>query len=331
MRRVTLLAWPIFFATALGLGALTGDAADSVDRIAHVGYVAPGSPSTTERQARAFWQRLRELGWIEGQNLIVETSWADNQRERLPALMADMIGRKVDVLVTYSIPGAAAAKQATRTVPIVVASMGDPIGAGLVESLARPGGNLTGLSTAWGGGIEGKWLELLQETVPRLSTVAVISNPDNPLNARLATDLSTIAVTRGLKLRVIDIRHLSELDRVFEQASRIAQAVLVLPDTITVTRPESVAALAAKRHLPSVYGFPVFVPLGGLMSYGPDPVSMYRRAADYVDKILRGAKPADLPIEEPTKFELVVNLKTAKALGITIPQSIMVRADAVIR
>ncbi len=313
------------------LGSLLSNAAEPGQKVARLGFVGPSWPSTAPRALTAFWERLRELGYIEGQNLVVERRWAQDQYDRLPALMSEVVGREVDVLVTYSTPAALAAKNATTTVPIVVATMGEPVRSGVVASLARPGGNLTGLSAGWADGIGGKWLECLQETVPHLSTVAVITNPDNPVLRDLAKDVIAIARTRRLKVRIIDVRQPEALDHAFEQARQQAQAVLVFQDPVTVGNPRRIAALAAKHRLPAVYTLRDFVDAGGLMAYGPDLPVLYRRAAEYVDKILKGAKPADLPIEQPTQYVFVVNLKTARSLGIRIPQSILVRADEVIR
>jgi putative ABC transport system substrate-binding protein len=296
-----------------------------------LGFVGPNSPSTDPHALNAFWDRLRELGWIEGQNLVIEARWAGGRFERLPALMAEVIADKVDVLVTYSTPAAIAAKNATSTVPIVVAAMAQPLQSGLATSLARPGGNLTGLSMGFAEGIGGKWLELLQEVVPRLSTIAVITNPDNPANRAVRKELEAIAPTLRLKLNFKEVRAPEALDRAFEQARRQAQAVLVLPDPLAVAHQREIMALAARHRLPGMYGLPEFAAAGGLVAYGPDRATTFRRAAEYVDKILKGAKPADLPIEQPTQYVLVVNLKTAKALGLTIPESILLRADEVIR
>jgi putative ABC transport system substrate-binding protein len=296
-----------------------------------LGFVSPEAPSTTIRGISAFWDRLRELGWVEGQNLDIERRWAEGRIDRLAALMNEVIERKVDVLVTYSTPGAVAAKNATSTVPIVVAVMGDPIGSGVAASVARPGGNLTGLSLEWGEGIAGKWLELLQETVPRLSTVAVVANPDSKLARDLMKELDAIAPTRGLKLQFFRVREPEALDSAFKRARRAAQAVLVLADPLTVHHKREITGLAAKYRLPGMYALLDFVDSGGLMAYGVDTTVLFRHAADYVDKILKGARPADLPIEQPTQFALAINLKTAKALGLTIPESILLRADEVIQ
>ena len=319
---------------ASGVAVFSADlsrSAEPAQKVVRVGFVHPQSPSTATRGVDAFWKRLHELGWVEGQNLVIEARWADGRYDRLPALMAEVVGRKVDVLVTYSTPGAIAAKNATSTIPIVDTSMADPIGSGLVASLAHPGGNLTGLSAGWDKAMAGKWLELLQETVPRLSTVALIANPDNPVIRDLAKELEAIAPTRGLKPLLIEVREPGALDRAFEQAGRKAQGVLVLSEPSISAHRGQVTALAAKRRLPTLYNVRDYVDAGGLMAYAPDLAVQWRRAADYVDRILKGARPGDLPIEQPTQFELVVNLKTAKALGLTIPQSILLRADEVIR
>lgn len=329
-RRFAPLAFAFSFASAIVLGSPLLRAAEPAQRVVRVGFVDPASRSTGGRAVTQFWERLRELGYVEGQNLVIEARWAEGRYDRLPELMAEVIGRKVDVLVTYSIPAAAAAKNATSTIPIVVAGMGDPIGSRLVASLARPGGNLTGLSLGWAEGIAGKWLELLQETVPQLTTVAVIANPDNPLSRVQAKQLQAIAPTRGLKLWLTEVREPGALDRAFGQAGQQAQGVLVLPDPVIAALRGQLTALAARHRLPTIYSLRDFVDAGGLMSYAPDLGVQYRRAAEYVDKILKGALPADLPIEQPTQWTLVVNLKVARALGLTIPQSILLRADEVI-
>jgi len=321
----------IFVTVAAALGSLFARGADPTNKVVRIGFVIAGSPSTHQQRVTVFWDRLRELGWVEGQNLAVEQRWAEGRMERLPALMKEVLGQKVDVLVTHSTPGAVAAKNATSVVPIVVANMGDPIGTGLASSLARPGGNLTGLSTEFSEGVAGKWLELLHEAIPRLSTVAVIYHPDSSLNRVLVEELKNVGPALSIKLRLIDVREPEALDKALERARRTAQAVLVPGDLFTERHKDQIIALTAKHRLPTISALRSFVDAGGLMSYGVERTILFRRAAEYVDKILRGAKPAELPIEQPTKFELVVNLKTAKALGITIPQSILLRADEVIR
>ena len=281
--------------------------------------------------ATAFWIRLKELGYVEGQNLVIEARWAEGDYERLPALVGDLVGRKVDVIVTTATRATLVAKAATTTIPIVAVGVGDPVGNGLVPSLARPGGNLTGLSLGWGEGMAGKWLELLKETVPRLSVVAAIANPDNLVVRDQVRQLQAIAASRGPRIRVIEVRDPAKLERAFEESKQHAQAVLVLPDPIiaAMSTRDTLTRLAAKHRLPAFYAFREFVDAGGLMSYGPNLRGLYRRAAEYVDKILKGVPPGDLPVEQPTQFELVVNLRTARALGLTIPQSIAQRAELI--
>jgi len=306
-------------------------AADSAQKMMRLGFVGSGTPATAPRGVAVFWEHLRELGWVRGQNLVVEELWGSGQYERLPTLMTDAVSRQVDIIVTYNTAAAIAARKATTTIPIVDAIMSDPVGIGLVASLAHPGGNITGLSTAWEEGIPGKWLELLQETAPHLSTVSVIATSGNPLVPGIVEALQAAAATRGLKLQIIEVREPRALENAFDQARRHTQAAVVFPSPVFLTNQQRITALAAKSRLPVVYAMRDFVDAGGLMAYGPDFAVMFRRAADYVDKILKGAKPADLPIEQPTQFELVINLKAAKALGITIPESILLRADEVIR
>jgi len=329
MRRRALLF--LVGLTAGALGSRLTRAADSAQRVVRLGIVSPELPSSVGRGPSAFSDRLRELGWVEGQNLIVERRWAEGHFDRLPGLMAEVIGRKVDVLFTWTTPGALAAKNATSTIPIVALGMGDPVRSGLVASLARPGGNLTGMSMGYGEGFSGKWLELLQETVPRLSTVAVILNPDISHQRDQAKDLEAAAPKRHLKVQIIEVRDGEAFDAVFERAGKQAQAVLVFPSPTTMINRARITMLAAKHRLPAMYGLRDFVDAGGLMAYAADNVVMFRGAADYVDKILKGAKPADLPIEQPTQYVLVVNLKTAKALALTFPQSILLQANEVIR
>jgi len=330
-QRYLCLAWPQFLAAILMLAALVGFAEEPQQRAVRVGFVHPQSPSTASRGINAFWERMHELGYVEGKNLVVEARWAEGHYERLPALMSEVLRRKVDVLVTYGATSAAAAKNATSAIPIVAVAMGDPLRTGLVTSLGQPEGNLTGLSLGWGIGIAGKWVELMQETVPRLLTVAVIGNPDNPIDREMVKELEALAPTRSLKLRVIEVRDPAMLERAFERARRSSQAVLVLPDALLSGNRRQVTVLAAKHRMPAMYPIRDFVDVGGLMAYAPDFAAQWRRAAVYVDKLLKGAKPAELPIEQPTQYLLVVNLKTARALALIIPESILVRADEVIK
>jgi putative ABC transport system substrate-binding protein len=300
-------------------------------KVARLGFVGPELPSTQARANAAFFERLHELGWVQGDNLIVERRWAEGRIERLSTLMADVVQLKVDVIVTVGTPAALAARKATASVPIVVASMGDPVAAGVAVDLGRPGGNLTGLSLGWTQGIPGKLLELMQEAIPRLTTVAVIGNPDSPAVRLMPKPLDAAAAARGVTLRYIDVRGQEGLNAAFDRARQRANAVIVLPDPLTMQHRQEVTALAARYRLPAIYGLREFAESGGLMAYAPDHVNMFRHAADYVDRILRGAKPEDLPIEQPTRYALTVNLKAAKALGIKMPESILLRADEIIR
>ena len=321
-----------FGLAALAASAFSGNVAHAAEqRLMRVAFISPNSPSTDPHVLAPFRDRLRALGWTEGENVVIDAHWADGQLDRLPGLVAEVIARRADVIVTYSTPAAFAMKNATAKIPIVVAAMGDPVGTGLVSGLARPGGNLTGVSLGWGGGIGGKFLELLQETVPRLATVAFLTNPDNPVERQMAAELQAAAPVRRLKLQLIDVRSPEALEGAFQQAKRKAQAVVIIPTPLFMSQRQTVTALAAKHKLPAMYGLSDFTDAGGLMAYGPERAGLFRRAADYVDKILRGAQPGDLPIEQPMQYVFVVNLKTAKALGLTIPESILLRADDVIQ
>jgi ABC-type uncharacterized transport system substrate-binding protein len=300
-------------------------------RIAHVGIVQTWWPLTDPRPLAAFRTRLRELGWVEGQNIAFEERRTEGHNDRLPALMRELLARDVDVIVTYSTPGAVAARNATATIPVVVAFMGDPISIGLATSLAHPGGNVTGLSMGFSQGFSGKWLELAQEAVPQLTRVAVVLNPGHQFARPLRQEIEAIAPTRGIKTRYFEVRQVASLDRAFRQASEVAQAVLVLPESVTFQHRRTVAQLALRYRLPSVFSNQESVEAGGLMAYGVDFVVLFSRAADYVDKILKGAKLAELPIEQPTQYRLSINLKTARALGLKLPDSILLRADEVIR
>ena len=313
------------------LGSPLSCAADPAQKIMRVGFVSPNAPSTDPRGPAAFWGRLRELGWVEGQNLVIEARWAEGQYDRLPALMGEVIERKVDVLVTYGTPAAIAAKKATSTIPIVVAVMGNPIGTGLVQGLARPGGNLTGTFVGVGGRYRGEVVGTPAGDGSAAYDHRCNHEPREPSRPEFITELKGVAPARRLKLRITEARNPEELARAFEQAGRQAQAVVVIPDPVFLAHRQRITALAARQRLPAMYGQREFVDADGLMAYGPDRTVMFRRAAEYVEKILKGTQPNDLPIEQPTQYVFVVNLKTAKALGITVPESILLRADEVIR
>jgi len=317
--------------TAGALGPPFARAEAPAQKAVRMGLVLPGGPEDEgPMKIGVFWERLRALGWEEGLNLEVERRYA-HAMEAFPGFMEEMVQHKVDIIVTTTTRGALAAKRATDTIPIVIQYMLDPVAAGLVSSFGHPGGNLTGMTSQVGEGIPGKWLELLQEIVPKLSTVAVLSNPSNP-GMRINEDrIGTAAAARKVKVVVFPVQAASEIDGSLQRARQRAQAVIVLPDPLFIQHHDQVVATVARLRLPAIYGFRLFALAGGLITYGPDPAEAWGQAAVYVDKILRGAKAGELPIVQPAQFSLVVNLKTAKALGVTIPESILLRADEVIR
>jgi putative ABC transport system substrate-binding protein len=310
-----------------------GHAADrsAPDKSARIAYVSQDSAERSRGVINAFRERLHELGWTEGQNLVFDQYWAEGHLDRLPELMREALAHKPDVLVTASTPGALAAKKATATVPIVVAAMGDPIQTGVVANLARPGGNLTALSTGYTDGFAGKWLELLLEVIPHPAAVAVFWNLSNPVVLPYRPDLEKVASSHGIQLNFIDVREAAGLDSAFRTAKRTAQAAVVVCENLFIQHVKRVVDLAAENRLPSVYCLSNFANAGGLVSYGVDLVAMFRRGAEQVDKVLRGVNPGDIPVEQPNKYELVVNLRTAKMLGIKIPESVLLRADRVLR
>jgi putative ABC transport system substrate-binding protein len=276
-------------------------------------------------------QGLRELGWIEGQNVGLEYRYANNKLEQLPNLAAELVRLKVDVIVTGGEAGIRAARGATSTIPIVMANSGDPVGTGLITSLSRPGGNMTGLSLLTPD-LGGKRLELLKETVPKVSRVAVLWNPTNAVKVLELKSTEVAAKALGVTVTSFEVRAPTDFGRAFAAIGREhPTALITLTDPLTLGHQKQIAEFAAKSRLPMIAENREFAEAGGLMTYGPNLLDLWRRAATYVDKILKGAKPADLPVEQPTKFELVINLKTAKALGLTIPQSILLRADEVIQ
>src|SRR5262245_402969 len=308
--------------------AVEGQRAGNVPRVA---YLNASSADNAIGVVEAFRQGLRELGYIEGQNIVIEYRWADGRFDRLPALAAELVRLTVDVIVAPNTPAALAAKNATSTIPIILVTSGDPVGSGLVASLARPGGNVTGLSLTPTLAITGKQLELLKQAFSTLSHVAVLANPANPPTADLLTETELAARSLGVQLRVVQVREPKQFDDAFAtMKNERVPALLVIPDPLVNDSRGRIVAFAATNRLPAIYPYRTFVDAGGLMSFGVDLFDLSRRAATYVDRILKGAKPADLPVEQPTKFELVVNLKTAKTLGLTIPPSVLGRADEVI-
>ncbi len=300
-------------------------------KIPRIGLLSPFTPSATALWHQAFRQGLRDLGWVEGKNISIEYRYAEGKADRLPDLAADLVRLKVDIIVASINTDALAAKNATRAIPIVVASAGDPVALGLVESLAHPGGNITGLSQI-APELAGKRLELLKEIVPKLSRVAVLWNPQGTTSPLSWKEIQLPARELGVQLHSLEVRSSNDFDKAFADATRArAGAVAIMPDPLFAGNLKRIAELAAKSRLPSIHHLREFADAGGLMAYGVDRSDMFRRAATYVDKILKGRKPADLPVEQPTKFELVINLKTAKQIGLTIPPNLLARADKVIK
>ena len=320
-------------ATAVGLLLVAGAAiAQPADSLPRVGYLSPGSPSDPARLRRfeAFRKVLRELGYVEGRNIAIESRWAEGNYDRYPTLAADLVRAKANVIVTVGGAATQATQQATKTIPIVMSVVLDPVGSRLVASLARPEGNTTGLSQM-APDIVGKQLQLLREVVPSVSRVAVLWNPANPGSAPQLREAEAAGRVFKMQLQVLEARAPQEIDRAFVAMTKErAGALVILADAMFTNQRKQIAELALKRRLPSVYGVREYGEAGGLMVYSVDPIDLEGRAAVYVDKILKGAKPADLPIEQPTKFELVINLKTAKMLGLTISPSLLTRAGQVI-
>jgi len=298
-------------------------------KVPKIGLLGPGSSSDSASSREILLKALHELGYIDGKNITIEYRYADNKVERLPALADELVRLKADVLVTTSTPAAIAAKNSTRTIPIIFLGVSDPVTAGLIDSLARPGGNLTGF-TSIAAVLAGKRLELLKETIPKLSRVAVLWNPQDP-GSRLNWKESQLPARElGLQLHSVEVSRIGEYEGAFKEAVKVRSGALAV-SPLTFANPTRLAELAIKHRLPAISTQPSFVANGGLMSYGPDQADTFRRAAVFVDKILKGTKSADLPVEQPTKFELVINLKTAKALGLTIPPVMMMRAEKVIK
>ena len=318
---------------ALGVAALPLSViAQQTPRTPRVGWLSPGSEASDASFLAAFRDGLRELGWFVGQNLAMESRWAQGQFERLPDLAADLVRLKVDVIVASVTQASLAAKRATTTTPIVMVGVGDPLGSGLVASLSRPGSNITGPSSMLAEA-SAKQLALLKESVPSASAIAVLWNPANPVwQAAALKQTEGAARALGLRLQLLEARGPDDLEGAFATMAREHAGALFVPaDIIFVRHAKQMADLAARHRLPAMFGFREHVEAGGLMSYAASFDVMFRRAAAFVDKILKGARPADLPVEQPTKFELVINLRTAKALGVTIPQSVLQLADDVIR
>jgi putative ABC transport system substrate-binding protein len=320
---MVLLLLSVFLGTA---------AAQPAGKVPRVGYLSAFSHSdqASQRGLEAFRQGLRELGYVEGQNIAIESRWAEAKDERLPALAAELVRSKVDVIVATGGAATQAVQQTTRTIPIIMSLVNDPVGSGLVANLARPGGNVTGL-TIMSPDLVSKRLGLLKEVIPKVSRVAVLRNPDNPADKAMLREVEAAARALGVRLQPLEARNQQEIEGAFAAMIRErTDALLFFPDALFFTQRRQIAELAAKGRLPSISGGSDYPNAGGLMGYGPNFLDLERRAATFVDRILKGAKPGDLPVEQPTTFELVINMKTAKALRLTIPPAILARTDHVI-
>jgi len=322
-RRLTVV-----FILALLAASLAAEAQPS--KKVRIGYLSGNPPSDTKDAFDAFQTKLHALGYIEGQNLLFEARYADGRYERLPQLAADLVRLKVDVIFAYGTPGSLAAKNATRVIPIVFAPVSDPVLAGLVATLTRPGGNVTGV-TLNNPELSAKRVSLLKEAVPAASRVVVLANPDFAPSPSLVAETRRGARVLGMQIQVLEIRQPQELAKAFgTMAAGKTHAVVILPDPMFIAERRRIVELAATSRISAMYHLRQFVEAGGLMSYGADYVEAFQQGALLVDKILKGAKPADLPVEQPWRFPLVINLKTAKALGLTIPQPLLLRADQVV-
>jgi putative ABC transport system substrate-binding protein len=303
--------------------------AQQAGKLPTIGFLGQSTRSATSEWTAAFVQRLRELGWIDGRNVAIEYRWGEGRNERFAEIAAEFVRLKVDVLVTAGTPQVLAAKQATSVIPIVFAVAGDPVGTGLVASLARPGGNVTGLATL-AADLAGKRLELLREVVPGLGRLAILGNVGNPLSVLELGEVQAAARTLGLEVHTLEIRRAQDIAPAFETLKGHADALYVCIDGLVNTNRIRINTSALGARLPTMHGARDYVEAGGLMSYGPNYPDLFRRSADYVDKILHGAKPGDIPVELPTKFDLIINLTTAKTLGLDVPPTLLARADEVI-
>ena len=320
-------------AVAFALGILLAPPATDAQqprKVPRIGFLSSVSANSVRARLEAFRLGLRELGWVEGQSITIDYRWAEGRGDRLPGLAEELVRLKVDMIVTHGAVATLAARRATAVIPIVFASADDAVAAGLVASLARPGGNVTGL-TVIAPELSGKRLELLREVIPSLKRLAVLRNPTNPVSLPELKETQVAAQSLGLQIQSLEVADPDGFAGPFSAMTREqAGALIVLSDAMFTGRHAQIAGHAAKSRLPAIYWTREFADAGGLMSYGPNVADLWRRSAVYVDKILKGARPADLPVEQPTRFELVVNLKTAKALGLTIPPSVLIRADEVI-
>ena len=326
MRRMFL-----WLSVVAALGGTAISDAQQLKKVARIGFLASSSSERVKSRLAAFQQGLRELGYVEGKNVIVEYRSAEGKFERLPEIASELVRLKVDLLVVEGAPAAHATKNATSVIPIVIGNAADPVGTGLVASLARPGGNITGLSD-FNLGVVTKRLELLKEIVPSASRVAVLWNPTNPTNPLQLKETQTAAPGLGVTLLSLEAKGADDIERAFSAIRKERPgALIVIGDPMFGTHQKRITQLTIKSRLPAIYGAPESVDAGGLMSYGTNFADLFRRAATYVDKILKGTKPADLPVEQPKKFEFIINLKAAKQIGLTIPPNVLVRADKVIK
>lgn len=323
------LALMLVLALGFGWTALTVHA-QGADKLPRVGFLGNSTATLEANLIGPFRDGLRDLGYVEGQNILIEYRWAEGNYQRFPELIAELIASKVDVIVTAGTPATQAYQKARTSIPLVMVAVGDPVGTGIVASLNRPGGNITGL-TSISPDLESKRIELLREVIPELSHIAVLWNPKNAFHAIENKQVETAAASFRMKVLYLGVETQDQIGNAFAQILEEGpEALLVLADRVFLHNRALIMDFATKYHLPGVYAYLELVEAGGLMSYGPSYADMHKRAATYVHKILKGAKPADLPVEQPTKFNLVVNLKTAKALGLKIPQSLLLRADEVI-
>jgi putative ABC transport system substrate-binding protein len=323
-------AVPILVAVILLTVAVVTEAQQPT-KVPRIGFLIATSRSVSSARIEAFRQGLRELGYVEGKNIVIEWRSAEGKSERVPALAAELVRLNVDVILTAGPVDTRAAKEATVTIPIVMAWDNDPVGSGFVASLSRPGRNITGLSTL-APEISGKQLELLKEIIPKLSRVAVLGSSAEPGNAQSLKEVELAAGAFGMQLQYLDVLSSKDIETAFRAAGKErVDAVVVLSSPVTASYRKEIADLAVKTRLPAIYYRSDFVEAGGLMSYGTSFTDLYRRAATYVDKILKGAKPAELPVEQPIKFEFIINLKAAKQIGLTIPPNVLARADKVIK
>jgi putative ABC transport system substrate-binding protein len=329
MKKVALLS---ILLVAVQLAVAVIAEAQQPKKVPRIGFLNASSPSSVADRLDAFRQGLRELGYLEGKDIVVEYRHAEGKQDRLNNLAGELVGLRVEVIVAGGTASAQAAKRMTKTIPIIMTNVSDPVSLGFAVSLARPGANITGLSTL-APELSGKRLELLKETLPKLARVTVVGDSTNPANAQALREAELAAETIGVQLQYyLEVRDAPDVEIAFRVATKAhSDAVLALTSAVLFSQRTQVASLAVKNRLPVVYGQPEYVEAGGLMSYGTSIADLYRRAATYVDKILKGTKPADFPVEQPTKFEFIINLKAANQIGLTIPPNVLARADRVLR